>query len=102
MVGLRRIRKTTVNPELIDRIYECSFVPELWPKVLGEVGRMSETAASLFITNEGLISWTASRYSHEGTEIIVKRGLAFPKPAHWSIIRCATRWILGRYRFFHS
>jgi DNA-binding CsgD family transcriptional regulator len=77
MVGLRRIRKTTVNPELIDRIYECSFVPELWPKVLGEVGRMSETAASLFITNEGLISWTASRYSHEGTEIIVKEGWLF-------------------------
>jgi DNA-binding CsgD family transcriptional regulator len=66
-----------VDPELIDRIYECSLVPELWPKVLGEVGRMSETAVSLFITNEGLISWTASRYSYEGTEIIVKEGWLF-------------------------
>jgi DNA-binding CsgD family transcriptional regulator len=66
-----------VNPDLVDRIYECSLVPELWPNVLGEVGRMSETAASLFITNEGLISWTASRFAHPGTEIIVKEGWLF-------------------------
>jgi DNA-binding CsgD family transcriptional regulator len=66
-----------VNSELVDRIYECSFVPELWPKVLGEIGRMSETAASLFITNEGLLSWTASKRAHEGTKIIVKEGWLF-------------------------
>ena len=57
--------------------YECSFVPELWPKVLGEVGRMSEAGASLFITNEGLISWTASRIAHDRTALFVKEGWLF-------------------------
>jgi DNA-binding CsgD family transcriptional regulator len=67
----------SVNPELIDRIYECSFAPELWPKVLGEVGRVSEAGASLFITNEGRISWTASKFAHEGTAICVREGWIF-------------------------
>jgi DNA-binding CsgD family transcriptional regulator len=66
-----------VNPELIDRIYECSFVPELWPKVLGAVGRVSDAGASLFIANEGRISWAASKFAHAGTAICVNEGRIF-------------------------
>jgi DNA-binding CsgD family transcriptional regulator len=66
-----------MDSDLVDRIYESSFVPELWPKVLGEVGRMSEAGASLFITKEGLTSWTASRIAHDRTEIFVKEGWLF-------------------------
>ena len=66
-----------MDSDLVDRIYECSFVPELWPKVLGEVGRMSDAGASLFVTKEGLISWTASRLAHDGTAIFVKEGWLF-------------------------
>ena len=28
--------------ELIDRIYECAFAPELWPGVLDDLGRICE------------------------------------------------------------
>ena len=31
-----------MDPELIDRIYESSFVPELWPGVLDEVAQIAE------------------------------------------------------------
>jgi hypothetical protein len=41
--------KEAVNPELVDRIYESSLVPELWPHVLEELGRIAEgTGGSLF------------------------------------------------------
>ncbi len=29
-----------VKLDLIDRIFECSFVPELWPKVLDELAKL--------------------------------------------------------------
>jgi len=63
-----------MDPELVDRIYECSFVPELWPGVLREVGRIAEAGASLFITNGDVTSWTASKIAHEATAIFVKEG----------------------------
>jgi hypothetical protein len=28
--------------DFVDRIYECSLVPELWPGVLEELGRIAE------------------------------------------------------------
>jgi hypothetical protein len=63
-----------MDPELVDRIYESSFVPELWPGVLHEVGRIAEAGASLFITKDDVTSWTASKIAHEGTAIFVKEG----------------------------
>ena len=63
-----------MDPELVDRIYESSFVPELWPGVLHEVGRIAEAGASLFISNADVISWTASKIAHEGTAEFVKEG----------------------------
>ena len=43
--------KRSMDSELVDRIYESSFVPELWPGVLDELGRIAEgTGGSLFIT----------------------------------------------------
>jgi DNA-binding CsgD family transcriptional regulator len=48
-------------PGLVDRIYESSLVPELWPDVLEELGRMVEgTGGSLFISKADLRYWTAS------------------------------------------
>jgi|SRR5271154_6265032 len=63
-----------MDPELVDRIYESSFVPELWPDVLDEVGRIAEAGASLFITNADVTSWTASKRAHDATAIFVKEG----------------------------
>jgi hypothetical protein len=40
-----------MDAELVDRIYECGFVPELWPQVLRDTSKISESAgASLFVT----------------------------------------------------
>jgi DNA-binding CsgD family transcriptional regulator len=63
-----------MDPQLVDRIYECSFVPELWPSVLHEVGRIADSGASLFISNADVTSWTASKLAHEATAIFVKEG----------------------------
>jgi hypothetical protein len=39
-----------MDPELVDRIYESSFVPELWPGVLDKLGRIADgTGGTLFI-----------------------------------------------------
>ncbi|MGH6813091.1 MAG: helix-turn-helix transcriptional regulator [Methylocella sp.] len=63
-----------MDPELVDRIYESSFVPELWPGVLDEFGRIAGDGASLFITNGDVTSWTASNNAHEATAVFVKEG----------------------------
>jgi DNA-binding CsgD family transcriptional regulator len=58
---------STVDPELVDRIYESSFVPELWPGVLDELGRITEaTGGSLFISQNNVPQyWTASPETRE-------------------------------------
>jgi DNA-binding CsgD family transcriptional regulator len=63
-----------MDPELVDRIYECSLVPELWPGVLHQVGRIAEAGASLFVTKDDVTSWTASKNVHEATAKFVKEG----------------------------
>jgi len=55
-----------MDAELIDRIYECSFIPELWPQVLRDTSKISDSAgASLFVTNPEVTAWTASKNSRE-------------------------------------
>ena len=49
-------------------------MPELWPEVLHEVGRIAEAGASLFITNADVTSWSASKIAHEATAKFVKEG----------------------------
>src|SRR5579871_2629982 len=61
-----------MDPELIDQIYESSFVAERWPNVLQKIGRIAEAGASLFITKADVTSWTASKLAHEATERFVK------------------------------
>src|SRR5262245_41485944 len=68
--------KYSMDPELVDRIYECSLVPELWPGVLDELGRISgaEDGGAHFISKAGLQYWTASAESWERTERAAKEG----------------------------
>jgi DNA-binding CsgD family transcriptional regulator len=50
-----------MDPELVDRIYESSLVPELWPGVLDELGRIAEgNGGMLLIAKADLLYWTAS------------------------------------------
>ncbi len=64
-----------MDPELVDRIYESSFVPELWPGVLDELGRIAEaTGGTLFITKAEVQYLTASHGSRERAEKLVNEG----------------------------
>jgi hypothetical protein len=61
-----------MDPELVDRIYESSFVPELWPGVLGELAQIIEAPrGSLIIFNREGTRWTASPDAHERTQRVV-------------------------------
>jgi DNA-binding CsgD family transcriptional regulator len=64
-----------MDPELVDRIYESSFVPELWPGVLDELGRVAEApGGSLFITKAKVQYWTASPIIRERAGRMVNEG----------------------------
>jgi DNA-binding CsgD family transcriptional regulator len=64
-----------MDSELIDRIYECSFVPELWPQVLRDTSKISNSAgASLFVTNPDVTAWTASKNAHQIAEQFISGG----------------------------
>jgi DNA-binding CsgD family transcriptional regulator len=64
-----------MGPTLIDRIYESSLVPELWPGVLDELGRIAEApGGSLFITSAKVQYWTASPDIRERAGRMVNEG----------------------------
>jgi DNA-binding CsgD family transcriptional regulator len=64
-----------MDDSLIDRIYECSFVPELWPEVLRDTSKISESAgASLFVTNPHVTAWTASKNAFAITGRFIEEG----------------------------
>lgn len=46
--------------ELIDRIYECSVVPELWPSVLDDLSSLTEARGGLLFSAHKALCWTAS------------------------------------------
>jgi DNA-binding CsgD family transcriptional regulator len=50
-----------MGPQLVDRIYECAFVPERWTGVLGELAEVAGARAGfLFVSNEDVHHWTSS------------------------------------------
>lgn len=50
-----------MDTELIDRIYECAVVPELWPTVLDELAiRVDARGAQLFAVRDKVLSATTS------------------------------------------
>jgi DNA-binding CsgD family transcriptional regulator len=50
-----------MKTDLIDRIYECSFVPELWPGVLDEVASLANGSGGLlFAVRDRVLNWTSS------------------------------------------
>ena len=64
-----------MDPELVDRIYECSIVPELWPAVLEELRRIVEgSSGTLFITKADVQYWATTPDARERAERFVKEG----------------------------
>ncbi len=50
-----------MKAELVDRIYECSFVPELWPTVLDELAELADArGAQLFAVRDKVMNWVTS------------------------------------------
>lgn len=50
-----------MKTELIDRIYESSFMPELWPGVLDELAQLTGSRGGLlFSARDRVLKWTAS------------------------------------------
>jgi len=51
----------SVKTDLIDRIYECAFVPDLWPAVLDELAELTDSRGGLlFSARDRVLKWTAS------------------------------------------
>ena len=46
--------------DLIDRIYECSVAPELWPSVLDDLASVAEARGGLVFASRKAVCWTAS------------------------------------------
>jgi DNA-binding NarL/FixJ family response regulator len=46
---------------LVDRIYECAFVPDLWPEILAELVHLGGALSGwLCISNGNVVRWSAS------------------------------------------
>lgn len=53
--------RVSVKTELIDRIYESSFVPDLWPGVLDELAELTGSRGGLlFSARDRVLKWTSS------------------------------------------
>ena len=56
-----------MQPDLVDRIYESAFIPELWPSVLHDIAHVAGARTGfLFLTREDIHRFAAS--STEGAE----------------------------------
>lgn len=59
----------------IDRVYEASFVPELWPEILSELAGMTESKGGLLLsTKEKTLNWTASDSVYGAFDDYLKEG----------------------------
>jgi len=64
-----------MSADLIDRIYECSVVPELWPAVLDELASLSNARGGLmFAVRDRVLNWTASAELEEVFKAYVDDG----------------------------
>src|ERR1700735_5518452 len=78
-------RPNSMSVSLIDKIYECCFVPEYWPDVLDQLGHIANgPGASLFVVREAARYFTASSEPRERARRMVdedwlRRGTIIPR-----------------------
>ncbi len=85
-----------MDENLISRIYECAFAPELWPLALAEIADLAEARGSLLLTSntDGLVlRWAASASLRELTAGYVATG-KFLQDSR------AHRWLAARHAGF--
>jgi hypothetical protein len=44
-----------MDPQLVDRIYECAFVPDQWPSALGELAAIATARTGFLVVSKGEI-----------------------------------------------
>ncbi len=55
--------------ELVDKIYECSFVPEFWPRLLDALADLIEARGGSLLVGKGASTyWSASDINRDRTE----------------------------------
>ncbi len=64
-----------MTTELIDSIYEASFVPELWPSLLDKMADLTEGKGGLLLSvRDRILSWTSSDSLEDSTSAYVNEG----------------------------
>ncbi|CAM3832289.1 helix-turn-helix transcriptional regulator [Litorimonas haliclonae] len=64
-----------MQDDLIDRIYEASFIPENWPGILDDLAGMTEAKGGLlFSARDKVLSWTTSDNLEDVFHTYVKDG----------------------------
>lgn len=63
-----------MHDELVDRIYECSVVPEAWPAVLDDVAALAGSTGGLLFSARKSLNWTASDSVAEAFDAYVNDG----------------------------
>ncbi len=62
--------------ELIDRIYECAFVPDSWPGVLDEISTIAAARGGSLLTADGeVLGWAAADSMAEVWDALQRLGL---------------------------
>jgi len=65
-----------MTQDLVDRIYECAFAPELWPDVFDSLARIADARGGfLFTANSSVLNWTASASLRDGLGRFVGEGM---------------------------
>jgi hypothetical protein len=64
-----------MDAQLIDKIYESCFTPEVWPEVLDQMGRIvGSPGATLVVSKNDVLHWAASPEPRARAERFVKEG----------------------------
>jgi DNA-binding CsgD family transcriptional regulator len=65
-----------MDPPLTDLIYECAFVPELWPQALDRLATLADAVGGhLIASDRDVLRWTASEFLCRGMERISRTDL---------------------------
>ena len=72
---------SALQPDLIDRIYESAFIPELWPAVLRDISEVAGARTGfMFVSRGDIHKWAASNQAGtDGVPISWRERTAHPK-----------------------
>jgi hypothetical protein len=64
-----------MDSQLVDRIYESCFAPDVRPEVLDQIGRIGDApGASPFVSQGAALSWVSSPEPRQRAEKIATEG----------------------------